>query len=419
MSEYITQKRVNGQIKTGIFATIFCFILTCIGWPIYGTIVKAIITAIAGNILNTADPALVTKYIACFTEATFFWCIINSWVWLVLLFGNCHKYNKTEKQPGAGLWMSFLGLIVGIGGFIALVGFIGVWWKPFSLSILFTPKTVEELNLAILGWEASNFFCLAVLIAQIPFSSLFQKKPFAGNTSSPFNDGLGVFMMSCAAALIVWVAVFIPSFFHSASMGGMALMRQPFGSWPAVLAFCQGFIFWFLMPAEGGELYPMKLFAKKQPWMGLTGLVIAFVFGGFLMPKVIGSAVQALNLFPDLPVNLTVASLELSMVCWMLTWHHLFDDYPNAEMVPGTARRVLTRMAIWVVGGLVFGFIWLKTYTLLPYGTNNMGLGYPNMGLIAGQFALLMPILYLNTYFDKWPFASRVKKETLDKGTNM
>jgi AAT family amino acid transporter len=51
--------------------------------------------------------------------------------------------------------------------------------------------------------------------------------------------------------------------------------------------------------------------------------------------------------------------------------------------------------------------IWVKTFKLLPFGANSMGMGYPTMGIIAGQFVPLATILFLNCYFDKWPFVRK------------
>lgn len=406
MTETKIRRVFPGQLSTGVAAVALCFVITLIYWPIYGTITKALATACAGSTLALVEPALATKYIGVFTEGVFFWTCINAWTWQILIFGGHGKYTKTKKQPVAGLRYTLFSLLIGIIGFLALIGFVGLFWKPFSFGILFTPSNAAEVALAIEGWEASNFFCLAVLIGQIPFSSLFQRKPFAGRIPSPY-DGMGVMGMSLAVAVTVWIAIFIPSFLKF-ELGGAAMINAPFGSWPNTLAFCQGFIFWFLIPAEGGELFPMKAITKKQPWMGLSGLVIALVCGGWLMPKLLSAVVVALNIMPGTPTGTVVASLELSMVVFMLTWHHLFDDYPNAEKVPQDGKRFFCRFAIWVIGGLIYGFIWLKAFPFLPYGANNFGLGYPTMGILAGQFAFLMAVLYMNTVFDKFPL---VRKE--------
>ncbi len=92
----------------------------------------------------------------------------------------------------------------------------------------------------------------------------------------------------------------------------------------------------------------------------------------------------------------------------MLLWHHVFDDYPTAQMVPNQAARVLIRVAIWIVLGQVLGITWIKTFKMLPFGASNMGMGYPTMGILAGQFAFLMAFLYYNTFFDKWPLVRKV-----------
>lgn len=408
----ITETKIRrvfpGQLSTGAAAVCLCFFITLLYWPIYGTITKTIITAVAGQTLAQAEAATAAKYIGVFTEGVFFWTCINAWVWQILIFGGHGKYTRTKKQPAAGFRYALFSLIIGIVAFTALVGFTGLFWKPFSLQILFTPKTPEELSLAIEGWEASNFFCLAVLIGQIPFSSLFQRKPFAGRIPSPY-DGMGVMGMSLSAALIAWIGIFIPSFLKF-TLNGEAMIMPPFGSWPNTLAFCQGFILWFLIPAEGGEQFPAKLITKKQPWMGLVGLVIALVGGGWLTPLVLGKVVTALGILPELATGVVVASLELSMIVTMLTWHHLFDDFPSAAKVPQDGKRFWCRVAVWVGLGLTYGFVWLNTYKFLPYGANNLGLGYPTMGILAGQFAFLMVVLYMNTVFDKFPLVRKVEE---------
>jgi hypothetical protein len=252
--------------------------------------------------------------------------------------------------------------------------------------------------------EAANFYALAVILAQIPFVSLLQKWPFAGTSKQP-TESFGVLSFSTAVTWIVWMALIVPSFMKL-SIGEHQIVTQPFGSWPACVAFCQAFIIFSIMPAEGGEHYPMKLFAKKQPLMGIIGLVIALA-AGFIMPAIIKSIVSPLNLVPGTPPDVIVASLELSVIVFMLAWHHLFDDYPSAKLIPNTALRVLTRVAIWFIGGGVYGVLWLKTFKILPIGANDLGMGFPTMGILAGQFALLMTILYFNTFFDKWPFVRK------------
>jgi len=416
MAEYLIKKRFESPFTTGLVLTILCFVFTLVFWPIWGSIVKFIAISLAGPGLATAAPNVAAKYIGVFAEGTFFWMVINAWIWQTLVFGNYGKTHLTPLQPKAGIWYSFVGLIVGIAGFLILIGFIGLWWKPFSFGILFMPRSAEEVQLAIEGWEVGNFYCLAVILVQIGHIALFQKWPFAGKMEAPL-DSAATMLLSTVFTLIVWIAMFFPSLMSGLSLGGHGIVSKPFGSWPAFLAFCQTFIFFFLIPAEGGERYPQKLFTKTQPYSGLVGLAIALA-AGFIIPPALSKIVEPMNLVPGAPADLVVASLGLSTVCFLLTWHHLFDDYPGPNLVPNESIRVLTRFTIWVVGGATFGLIWLKIFKLLPYGGNDMGLGYPTMGLLAGQFALLMVILYCNTFFDKWPLVCKVPVEVVDKNSN-
>lgn len=408
--EYIVRRKFDSKLTTGIFGVVLCFVYAMIYWPVWAFAAKTVITATAANGLATVDAKTAAKFVAVFAEGTFFWCSINAWVWQTLIFGNYGKYSLGEMQPKAGIWYTFLSFVCGTAGYLIIISFIGLWWKPFSLSLMLAPQTAADLHLAMEGWEAANFYVLPVIIAQIPFVSLFQKKPWAGALKPPF-DGLAVMMTSSVFALIVWFGMFIPSFFHL-QIGGHAITSQPFGSWPAVLAFCQGFIFWFLMPAEGGEGYPYKALTAQQPWLGIVGALIALVGGGFLTPLFYDSLIRAFDINPGVNPKITAASLELSLVVFMLCWHHLFDDYPGSDIEPAVLKRVLIRMGIWVCGGSVFGFTWLKVYTMLSFAGNDLGLGYPVMGILAGQFALLMVFLYFNTFFDKWPLVWKEVSKT-------
>lgn len=191
------------------------------------------------------------------------------------------------------------------------------------------------------------------------------------------------------------------------AVGGHADTIAPLGSWPTYLAFSECFIFWFLIPAEGGEHYPMKLFVKKQPYMGLVGLVIALI-GGYGTMLLLRLLLGPLNLLPGVPLDLIIASFALSLVMVQLLWHHIFDDFPTAQMAPNQASRVLIRIAIWVGLGSVVGIAWLKLFKLLPFAGNDLGMGFPVMGLLAGQFAFMMVYLYMNTFFDKWPLVRKI-----------
>ncbi|MCM0760906.1 hypothetical protein M7775_20360 [Sporomusa sphaeroides DSM 2875] len=414
MSEFIVKRQFQGLLSTGIAATAICLCASIIFWPVWALLSKGILTILAGSGLQSAEPKVAAKLIANFAEGTFFFMVINSWVWQILLFGGYGKTYLTARQPYAGIWYTFVGLVTGLVFLLILAGFLGMWWKPFSLAILLTPKTAEEVHLAIEGWEIINFYTLAVLLAQIPAAALFHKWPFGGNIKAPW-DGFGVMMTSTAIALLVWMGTVIPSL-AKLQLGGHDIFSQPFGSWPAYLAFAQAFVWCFLIPAEGGEQYPMKLFAKKQPYMGIVGLLIALI-GGLVIPPILRPVVGPLNLLPGVPVDLVITSLEISVIFFTLLWHHLFDDYPTAQMSPNQTTRIVIRIAIWVVGGFAWGVIWLKIFKMLPFGANDLGLGYPAAGMIAGQFVAIMMFVIMNTYFDKWPLVKKIPVESNKSAT--
>jgi AAT family amino acid transporter len=404
--EYVVKRSFNSLITTGIVAVVLTVIVSLLYWPVWGWISKAVILAFGAPGLQEVDPKTYNKYLQCFAEATFFWMCINAWIWQALVFGGYGKYSVTQRQPGAGLWYSAVGLLVGLIGFFVIVGFSGLWWHPFSFAILFTPQNADEVKLAIEGWEASNFYALPVILANIGYAALFHKWPFAGNIKAPW-DSVGAWSLSSYFCLLVWFAIIIPSFWFHLDLNGHHVVSKPMGSWPTFVAYAQCFIWFFLIPAEGGEHYPMKLFAKKQPWMGIIGLIITWL-GAFAMLYVVRAIVNPLNLMPGAPPDVPVASVALSIVIATLLWHHVFDDWPTAAMVPNPAARILTRIAIWWVIGLAYGIIWVKIFKMVPYAGTDMGMGYPVMGVLAGQFVWLMAFLYYNTFFDKWPLVRKV-----------
>ncbi|MBJ6802233.1 hypothetical protein [Geomonas propionica] len=410
MEQYTTKRQFKSQLGTGVAALALSFVAAMLIWPAWSLTVKALYLDLAGEGLAAADPKTAGNLVGAVARGTFFWMVINTWIWLTLVMGNHGKNALTTRQPWTGIGYTLVAWSAGVAGFTALIGFLGIWWKPFSFAVMFTPGSAQEVHLALEAWEASNFYALAVIVAQIPLVSLFQKWPFAGKGEKPF-ESWATLALGTALTWIAWMAMIVPSWMKLA-IGPEQIVTPPFGSWPAFAAFCQAYVIFAIMPVEGGELYPMKLLAKKQPLMGIAGFAIALA-AGFVMPPLIKSIVVPLNLVPGLPPDVIVASLELSVIVFMLAWHHLFDDYPNAALVPGTGARILCRMAAWFGGGTLYGVAWLKSFKLIPYGANDLGMGVPPLGALAGQFALLMTLLFLNTFFDKWPLVRSVPEPAL------
>lgn len=405
MERYTVKRVFKSQLGTGFAALVLSFVVASLIWPIWSLTVEAIYLLFAGSGISSVDPKLTGQLTGVVAEGAFFWMIINTWIWLTLVMGNYGKTFLTAKQPWAGIWYTLVSWLVGIGAFLVLISFLGIWWTPFSLAIMFTPQSSEEIHLAIEAWETSNFYALAVIIAQIPLVSLFQKWPFAGKAEEPVGS-FGVLAMGIAVTWIIWMAMIVPSFMQLA-IGEHTIVVPPFGSWPAFIAFCQAFVIFAIMPVEGGELYPMKMFAIKQPLMGIIGFAIA-IAAGFVMPAILRNIIAPLNLVPGAPLDVVVASLELSVIVFMLAWHHLFDDYPGTALMPNTAARIGCRVAIWFVGGGVYGVLWLKFFHLIPFGSNDLGVGVASLGMLAGQFAFLMTLLFMNTFFDKWPLVRKM-----------
>lgn len=404
MTEEMAIRGFKSQPATGLASVIWCFFASMILWPLWSVIAKAVFSALAAQGLAAAGPELSGKLIGAMVEGSFMWLVITSWIWMVIGFDCLGKTKFSEKQPWTGITYSLVAMVVGIIGYLVLISFVGIWWKPFNLAVMLTPASATEAALALKGWEVSNFYSLMIVVVQIAFATLLHKWPFAG-TSNQLTENIGNFGVSTAATFIIWMAMIFPSFLML-THEGEAVVTAPFGGFPALLAFLMGFVIFSLAPALGGELYPVKPFAKKQPYMAIVGVLIA-IAAGFVLPPIVKSIFEPMNLLPGAPADIVVSSLLLSVIIVLLIWNQLFDDYPSPEIVPNTAARILVRVAVWIFGGVGLGVLWLKTFLLLTIGGNNLGMGFHTMGPIAGQFAFLMTFLYYNAFFDRWPLVRR------------
>lgn len=137
--EYLPQRRFDSKLLTGAAGVLLCFVYAMFYWPVWASVAKAVISFTAAAGLQAAEPALGKKYIAAFAEGTFFWCSISAWIWQTLIFGNYGKYSLTARQPVAGIWYTFLSFVCGIAAYLLLISFIGIWWKPFNLALMFAP----------------------------------------------------------------------------------------------------------------------------------------------------------------------------------------------------------------------------------------------------------------------------------------
>jgi len=102
---------------------------------------KSIILAFGAPGPQEVDAKTAGKFVPVFAEATFFWMIINAWIWQALRFGGYGKYSLTDRLPWGGIWYFVVGLAVGVVGCLVVVGLSGIWWKPFSMATLFIPQT--------------------------------------------------------------------------------------------------------------------------------------------------------------------------------------------------------------------------------------------------------------------------------------
>lgn len=411
------KKRIENPLLNGVLSVIIALLVATIGWTVWSQFFMAIFKLIAGAPLQNAPAVLRDKFLLDAVEGTFFWMVICPWVWYTLNLGNFGKYKKTTKQPIAGIRYTLMAMATGAVLFFGFALLMGYSWEPFRLNILFTPQNNEEIALAIKGWGAINFFTLSVNLCQIPLAALFNKYPFAKHApESAWANAFGTLFLGLLIALLNWNSVILPSFMQMSTtlvVEGQEIVRtittQPFGSWTYTLSWAQLFIFFFLIPAEGGEMYPQKLITTKQPWSGLVGFAIAMIASLTLFP-VLKELLLPLANHVGLDPNLAVGSLALTGINVMLTWHHHFYDYPGEDIQSSLVKRLLTRAAVVLIGGTVLGIFWILFMTKMPFGGNNMGLGHPMLGILGGQFVYMMPMLYMNTFFDKYPVTKSVEK---------
>ena len=407
MDNYTMKKKISNPLLSGIISFILILVIASVGWIIWSNVWKFIILAIGGSAVSSLSPEVQGHFLKEAVEGTFFWIVISTWVWFTLNMGNYGKYAKTTQQPQAGTRYTLWAFLSGIAGFAFFVTFLGLWWEPFSWQVLFRPGSEAQALLAIKGWSAINFFALSVILAQIPLVSVFGKYPFSKYSKEPWTVAIGTLTLGLLLALFNWIVFIVPSFM-TLQIDGVAITSAPFGGWPTALAWCQLFIFFFLIPAEGGEGYPQKLVTTKQPWGGFIGLGIA-VAGAFIFLPILRSILTPLANSVDIAPDLAVASFTLTIINVLLTWHHHFDDYPNKDMIPSAFPRIMAQLAIVIVVGSILGVIWIKTVQLWPFGGNDLGMGHPMLGIMGGQFVYMMPMLFMNTFFDKWPMAKSVK----------
>ncbi|MEI8354498.1 MAG: hypothetical protein WCG31_00120 [Deltaproteobacteria bacterium] len=103
MTENNTVRVLKNQPGTGFAALILCFAASMILWPLCSTVAQALFSALASQGLAAAGPLLAGKLVGAMVEGSFFWMVINTWIWLTLIMGNYGKTRFTEQQPLAGL----------------------------------------------------------------------------------------------------------------------------------------------------------------------------------------------------------------------------------------------------------------------------------------------------------------------------
>ena len=122
----VEHKRMfSSPLITGTVALILSFIAACILWPIWSLASQAIYISIA-KVGMTVAGSLDQQHhlLKAFSEGTFFWMIINGWIWLSIVLGTFGKTTFTTKQPFAGLYYTLVSCALGIGAFLILISLL-------------------------------------------------------------------------------------------------------------------------------------------------------------------------------------------------------------------------------------------------------------------------------------------------------
>ena len=102
MTEYITKRTFKSPLLTGLVSILTCLALAMILWPIWSVVTKALFTAMAAQGLNAAGTQPAAQLIGAMVEGSFFWMVINPWIWQTLIMGGYGKTKFTEKQISNG-----------------------------------------------------------------------------------------------------------------------------------------------------------------------------------------------------------------------------------------------------------------------------------------------------------------------------
>ncbi len=108
MEKYSIKKVFESQLGTGFAALALSFIVASLIWPLWSLATEAIYLKIAGAGISSVDSEITGRLTGLVAEGSFFWMIINAWIWLALVMGTYGKTYLSTNQPWAGIWYTLV-----------------------------------------------------------------------------------------------------------------------------------------------------------------------------------------------------------------------------------------------------------------------------------------------------------------------
>jgi len=279
---------------------------------------------------------------------------------------------------------------------VAVVGFVLIGFYTYPVSTIFfgkwpvQPSNLKqpETGLAEFGW-GSLLTLFAYVILIVPFFGLVFKGPAL---SPPWWAGIG------GTPHIHWV----------------------FGWWEWAIII-------LFMTANVWRMKPWSALSVGQPWKGLISVIVSFVGAYALMmvcKAIIPMWVPA-ETFHHLEEAKGLA--EVQRFFWIhsaeiagftlipfLIWHHYFDDIAFGMDVDGWAAFLFRTFGVLFFAAISYWVFYYANFGHWGLGNHHMDQlshRFPHGESLVWNFWWIIPLLWNEWFFHKWPFYVAVEEE--------
>jgi len=380
-------------------------------WNLYatgtaGVVISTIIALIFWAIL--ADPrGPIRMYTPLWFFAITAWLVVPI-IWMYLVFEN---YPFSRLSPKKRVVMIPVSVIIAI----VCIAYFFYFYGPYSVPYFSWPK-LESMGIAKLAARDYSCYALAYSAIVVIFGMgvwpiLFQNWPWKGKVDQP-SLGLAVFAIGLCISVFLFQILVHPHFGEAFPKTQKFVAATPW--WKDIaLTYHGNFVFgWFvwavvylIMTATIWEGRPWTA-AKKQPWIGIFGLVGIILISLLTMYVVL--SLMDINLGYAIPGGRRSAGLY---------WRYLhsaevagFMLYPTLALYYyfGNIPKRFSPEVNWAIRtAVVFiaGFIIHQVY----YAVGPALLGVPTSWDSEAQLALvwatwwIVPLLYHCWFMDRWP----------------